>query len=115
MRESVPSGTASATASFNSSPFPAQSLYRLSCVMSASDVVTGSAVIQASNQSPSKLPATVGDFVDIPATSQSLSGSGLYLVPTTELSYCWVRLAFSGSSGSLGNLSWRFKTNGSQT
>ena len=113
MRYSVPVLSAtSATASFNGPSIDATSMYRCSVQLSASGALTGAASLQASNDDHDLRPTEVKNWSVVPATTVPVSGAGVYLIPSTELSYVWVRVAFSASSGSAGTATADMKSVG---
>lgn len=73
-------------------------------------VVTGTAVgtlkLQCSND-----PNPPSNWSDVPSASVSITGAGAFLIPKQDVSYQWVRVVFTNSSGT-GTITARLKSIG---
>ena len=110
-------GPTSATASFFGPPIDTRAAVQISVQLSASAAITGSAQLQFTNDwvkgiYPQAWSGTLVNWSNVSATLIPMSGSGVYLIPVTNISYNAARLNFSGTAGSSGSLYANFKTNG---
>lgn len=103
---------ASGSTAATGSPMDTSSMFLVSAQFSASSGALGSIRLQASNDPPHIRTSAVSNWSDIPSTTVPVSGSGLYLIPSTDAAYNWVRVAYSGSSGSAGSMTGSLKTVG---
>lgn len=71
---------------------------------------TGTLKLQASNDAIF-LPNAPVNWVDIPSASASVTGTGTWIVPKTEVCYQYVRLVWVKSSGT-GTITANIKTIG---
>lgn len=84
---------ADATSNQVTASLDASQLYRISFQAIFSDAAcTGSIVLQASNEIEN--PTNWADLVTV-----SVSAGGVVFVPSTELSYQWVQLAYTANAG----------------
>lgn len=94
----------------NSEDIDSSSMFQIS----AQAVVVGDAVgtlkMQGSNDVKTNSAQSLS-YSDIANASVAVSGAAVYLIPTTDICYEYVRLTYTNASGT-GTLSTRIKTNG---
>jgi len=108
MKQSDNTVISNATSSTISPPTQSENLFYCS-VQSISAGSVGTITIQCSNDNPTSGSPT--NWSPIPGATVSVTGSGVFLIPTTQICYEWIRVVYSYSSGS-GPVSVNLKTQG---
>lgn len=99
-----------AAASINSIAVSTENVLMCSVQFTGTGTVVGTMKIQASNDNV-YAPAVPSNWSDIPSATISVSAAGTFLIPKTELSYKYIRVVFTLSSGS-GNMSAQLQSIG---
>lgn len=97
------------TSSQTSAAIDASQLFRVSVQASFTDsAVAGTLKLQCSNDpsTANNLPGLQAPthWTDVPNTSQTITAGASVLIPSTEISYRWVRVVFTESSPGSGTV-----------
>ena len=99
-----------AAVTITTAAIPALNLFYMSAQIAATGSAAGTLKFQASNDVPVAANAVPTNWSDIPSATVSVSGSGAYLIPKTDVCYEWVRLVYANSGA--GTISVVFKAIG---
>ena len=99
-----------AAASVNSAAIPALNLFYCSAQIAATGSAAGTMKLQASNDSSDAINFAPANWSDIPSATVSVSGTGAFIIPKTDLCYQYVRIVYSNSG--TGTISIVFKALG---
>jgi hypothetical protein len=89
-------------------PMPADHVLSASIHAVVTGTAAGTLKVQVSNDPPGN---AVTNWVDLSGASVSTSGAGNYLIPKFDVSYEWIQLVYTKSSGT-GTLTATIKTIG---
>ena len=85
-----------------SAPIPSVSLFRCSALAVVTGSLNGTFQLQASNDMPpagTMVSFTPTNWAGIVGATNNVTSAGVTLLPSTELSYYWIRVAWLPSSG----------------
>ena len=103
-----------ASVDHNSSPLFAQNLIYASLQGVVTGASTGAIKLQFSNDivDPVLGVPTITNWSDIPNANATLSTSGVFSIPVTQICAGWIRVVYSKNNGSAGTISANIKVQG---
>lgn len=86
-------------ASINGAAIPAERFVQCSAQIAATGAAAGTLQLQASDDvsGADGFPGTPTNWSNVPSASISVTGSGAFLIPKTDLCYQWVRLIYTNT------------------
>ena len=99
-----------AAATVTSVAIPALNLFYMSAQIATTGAAAGTLKFQASNDYSQAANFTPTNWSDIPSATVTISGTGAFLIPKTEVCYEYVRLVYTNTG--TGTISIVFKALG---